>query len=280
MKIKTFILSILLALPMWVLADDTNTKIFPYEGDTKDTPLGYNGADALYINRDRFTGNSAVAGNIVRVYGWLTGEGAHKLYVGEWAADADIASKHLPGADYRIVSSLPCDIFLTEDMLNTITTGEKDFRIYGEGITLNVADLIQPGKAGSLHDPFKTLWTGWFWAGSWKTLEIFKETFTSIDWSQYQAIRFYHEAGRTDFTMNIFANDFDHKIADATSAIRLTSSCADLTLTESLRETLRGLTGSLFIQFDENGKSGFNVTDIVLIPYAVEGCDNCFYVTY
>lgn len=280
MKTKTLILSFLLALPMWVLADDTNTKIFPYEGDTKDTPLGYNGADALYINRDRFTGNSAVAGNIVRVYGWLTGEGAHKLYVGEWAANEDIASKHLPGADYRIVSSLPCDIFLTEDMLNTITTGEKDFRIYGEGITLNVADLIQPGKAGSLHDPFKTLWTGWFWAGSWTTLEIFKETFTSIDWSQYQAIRFYHEAGRTDFTMNIFANDFDHKIADATSAIRLTSSCADLTLTESLRETLSGLTGSLFIQFDENGKSGFNVTDIVLIPYAVEGCDNCFYVTY
>lgn len=280
MKTKTIILSILLAMPMWVLADDTKTKIFPYSGDTEDTALGYYGANALYINHDRFTENSAVAGNIVRVNGWLTGEGAHKLYVGEWAEDAAVANKHLPGADYRTISSLPCDIFLTEDMINAIVTGNKDFRIYGEGITLNVADLMQPGKAGSLHDPFKTLWTGWFWAGSWTTLEIFKETFTSIDWSQYQAIRFYHEAGRTDFTMNIFANDFEHKIADATSAIRLTSSCADLTLTESLRTTLSGLTGSLFIQFDENGKSGFNVTDIVLIPYAVEGCDNCFYVTY
>ena len=68
MKTKTLFLAFMFALPMLMLADETKVQIHPASGEgAQDVAIGYNGNQALYINRDKFSANEAAAGHIVRV---------------------------------------------------------------------------------------------------------------------------------------------------------------------------------------------------------------------
>lgn len=272
MKTKTFILVVLLALPMWTKADDM-TIIHPADGSNTyedKTLTGYTSdADGLFINRDKFT--SAVPGNMIKIGGWNVTSGA-KLYFGKFNP-----SQHIPGSDDRAVSDLPIYIHLTQGMIDTIK--ENDLRIYGEKMTINRVEL-STGKAGSLKYG-TTIWTGYFEIDSWNTLELFHEAFDGINLNNYVAIRIYHEAEGTNFVMKLFADNFSTNVGDSEEgSITITETYAELKLTDALRDTLSGLSNKLFIQGDKGSEKKFNLTDVVLLPTAIEGCDNCFYVTY
>jgi hypothetical protein len=80
MKTKMYVLAALLMASMVNVVAEETTKIHPASGDTYDVALGYDDNHHLFIGKDKF--ESAVPGNIVRVHGWNTGDGAHKLLLG------------------------------------------------------------------------------------------------------------------------------------------------------------------------------------------------------
>ena len=101
MKTKFYVLAALLMASMVnVMAEETCTKIW-YDGeDWHDQAITYDKDNTLFINRDKFS--SAVVGNAIKIYGFNTGEGAHKLYLGEY-------TKPLPGSDFRNPSNINDD---------------------------------------------------------------------------------------------------------------------------------------------------------------------------
>ena len=194
-------------------------------------------------------------------------------------------------------------------MLNKIVTQAKDFRIYGEGMTITSAKLVQPGKAGALKFG-KTIWTGYFWMVDKGSLEIFKEAFTvmtNAEFAKYGTLRIYYEANRNDFLMRLFTKFGDPGVDDFTdeTSIKLAGSesdahmgkhagevtperiylhdtYVDVPLTETIKTYLRTKDedhgSSLFIKCNINDSDPFNVTDVVLLPIRPEECSNCFYV--
>ncbi len=275
MKIKTFLVAAFLSLVAGVVrADETCTVLRSAEPGIALSYEHGEGLDPFFIGKDKFS--TAIPGNKLVVNGTITGDGDHKFYLG------DFDGNKLPGADYREIAGMPANnIFLTEDMLQKIVTEEKDLRIYGEGITVTSVELCT-GKAGGLKSG-RTIWTGFFWADEWSTLKLFKAAVTCLNLNEYAAIRVYYEANRTDFTMHLFkdAATDDNKIAtNADESIRLNDHYADIPLTSSLITNIREASDELHFQFDKGSGDAFNVTDIVLIPKRLEGCDNCFYYTY
>ena len=307
MKKKTLLIALCLLATVGMIKADDITEISP-----ENKAIGYKGIEGYYINRTQFSTHSAVAGNIVRIEGTKTGAN-HKFFVGEWAHNDSVATVHLPGSDYRNLpnepSSFTFDMYLTEDMLQKIITNEKDFRIYGEGITISSVKLVKPGKAGALKFG-KTIWTGYFWmddVDKW-SLELFKETFKNAgDVSKYRTMRIYYEANSTNFKMRLFtkfganpdeyADGDDLKIAGSYAdeypggaartvpmeLITLHDNYVDIPLTEAIKTNLSTIDDvtyghSLFIKCNLNGVAAFNVTDIVLLPISPEECSNCFYV--
>ena len=244
----------------------------------------------VFIGKNKFL--SAVPGNIVRVHGWNTGDGAHRMLLGYRVCEGNVFDNnaYLPGGEIcDITWTEGCyDFYLTKDMLDAIRYGGpncgdgsmgRDLRIYGENITVNMVELIQPGLAGSFHEPFKTVWKGFFWVDSWTTKEINKATLAPYgDFSNVRAIRFYHEANRTNFTLNlILAWDPLTKVADQ-SNMTLTNEYFELELTDAMRSQLAGIESVLYVQGDKGSGDAFNLTDIVFVTYSPDDCSNCFYV--
>ena len=235
---------------------------------------------------------SAVPGNIVRVHARNTGDGAHKMLLGYrvCSGTVDDNKAYLPGGEKRDITWTDgyYDFYLTKDMLDAIRTGGpncgdgsmgRDFRIYGENITVNQVELIQPGLAGSFHEPFKTVWKGFKWVDGWVTLDINKASLAPFgDFRNVKAIRFYHEANRTDFILRLILTwDPEAYIATQESMTR-TSEYFELELTDEMRSQLAGIESLLPIQLSKEGGSNFNLTDVVFVTYSPDGCDNCFYV--
>ena len=294
MKKKTLLIALcLLATVGMIKADD----ITIFSGSKE---LCYDKDNTLFIEYTQFS--SAQAGNQIKITGTITGDGDHKLYIGEYNT-----AYHHPGSDYRNINSLPFSFYLTEDMIAKIgnATEHQDFRLYGEGITVTKVELC-PGKAGALKFG-KTIWTGYFWMDDKWSLELFKEAFTNAgDLSKYRTMRIYYEANRTDFLMRLFtkfgsdpaeyADEDDIKLASSETTdehmgehaggvtperIYLTPTYVDIPLTETIKTYLstndvdHGT--SLFIKCNKNG-AAFNVTDVVLLPISPEECSSCFYV--
>ena len=296
MKTKFHVLAaLLMASIVNVMAEETCDRVYGADDWSTNNPITYDKDNTLFINRDQFS--SAVVGNAIKIYGFNTGDGAHKLYLGEY-------TKPLPGSDFRNPSNINDDrvlFYLTEDMLSAIRS--QDLRVYGEGITVNRVEICD-GKAGALKFG-KTIWTGYFWMDDTWSLEIFKEAFASIDFSKYGKMRIYYEANRTDFLMRLFtkfggnsdeyADEDDIKLAGSDNdehmalhaggvtpeRIYLTETYVDIPLTETIKTYLSTKDddhgSSLFIKCNKNGEA-FNVTDVVLLPISPDDCINCFYV--
>lgn len=294
MKTKMYVLAaLLLTGALNAIWAETKVKIYPEVGADLEKALGYDDKTHIFVSKDKF--ESAVPGNIVRVYGWNTGSGDHKLLLGYRVCEGTVLTNkaYLPGGEMRNVEWTDghYDICLTKDMLDSIrdggpncdgSRGGRDFRIYGEGISINVVDLIQPGRAGSFHEPFKTVWKGLFWVNGWTTMEINKATLAPYGkFSNVRAIRFYHEAGRTDYIINLFKDDFgnENKIAGSEGGgMNLQDTYAELILTNEMRSKLENCTDKLIVQGDKHLGDAFNLTDIVFVTYSPDDCSNCFYV--
>ena len=302
MKTKLYVLAALLMASLVNIMAEETTKIHPASGDVLDVALGYDDANHLFIGKDKF--ESAVPGNIVRVHGWNTGEGAHKLLLGYQVCSGTVDENkaYLPGGEKRDITWTEVgldkyyDLCLTKDMLDAIRYGGpncagdgvgRDFRIYGEGITINVVDLIQPGLAGSFHEPFKTVWKGLLWVdGEWNSCDINKATLAPFgDFSNVRAIRFYHEGNHANYLIKLFKDEWGDGNVIANSAgnpdnFKNYAYYAELILTDELRTALRNVTSVLHLQGHKtvNENASFNLTDIVFVTYSPDDCSNCFYV--
>ncbi|MBR2284941.1 MAG: hypothetical protein IJ900_00205 [Paludibacteraceae bacterium] len=276
MKTKMYVLAALLMASMVNVMADDDVKIkqvYPTPpAEWVEFPL--NGWDSdskgLFISSAQFS--DIEVGNAIKLY--LFSPGADpRVYIG--GLDP---TNHYPGTDYRKGFDGQMNLYVTEAMKAAIQGG--DFRLYGKDLKINQVEIWRgkytiPGeiKFG------KTIWTGYFWMDDWTTLEMFKEAFNGIDLSKYSAIRFYHEAGRTDIVMNIYKDTWEtgDKIADQ-STMTMTDNYAELPLTDAVIEKIGGMTSKMNIQCNKESGAAFNFTDVVLMPISPDDCPNCFYV--
>ena len=138
--------------------------------------------------------------------------------------------------------------------------------IGGNGFYALRVELVD-GKA-SLPEGVN-VWTGFFWADEWTTLELYWNGYRYVDFNDVKAIRFYSKANRSDFVINIKENwNPEGQIADQ-SAMTAGEGYMELPLTDYMRERIAA-SEHLLVQFNKESGDPFNVTDIVLVmeePY-------------
>ena len=148
--------------------------------------------------------------------------------------------------------------FLTPTAVDSLKA--YGLEIIGANFTCTKVELLE---SKTLKDGF-TVWTGFFWADDWTTLELYYNGYAGVDFSNATALRIYSEANRSDFVINIKENwDPEGQIADQT-AMTPGDGYMELPLTAELRNRLANA-GHWMIQFNKEGGAPFNVTDIVLV---------------
>lgn len=145
-------------------------------------------------------------------------------------------------------------------------TAVDSLKLYGLeiiGANFNCTNVaLEDGKA-ELKEGI-TVWTGYFWADSWSTLELYAESYNSVDFSRVSAIRFYSEAASGAYILNFKENwDEGGHIADQSTMID-GEGYKELALTDELRTRLVNA-GHWMIQFNKEELNAFNVTDVVLV---------------
>ena len=172
----------------------------------------------------------------------------------------------LPGTRYAhflYADQHETEVFITPGMLASLQT--YGMEICGKGFT---ATKVWYGDGKDNVDE-NTVWTGYFWMDEWSTLEVAKTSFDGINWSDYKAIRFYSEANRTDYVINVLTKWGDGgKLGDQTT-MTMTNEYAELSL-EDIDMAARLDTDRLMVQCNKEGGSPFNFTAIVLVKKEVD----------
>lgn len=140
--------------------------------------------------------------------------------------------------------------------------------IGGNGFNALRVELVD-GKA-SLPEGVN-VWTGYFWADDWNTMYLYWNGYRYVDFNDVKAIRFYHQANRSDFVLNVRDNwDGDGGVEIANiGAMTAGEGYMELPLTDLMRDKIAD-SEHLLIQFNKESGDPFNVTDIVLVmeePY-------------
>jgi len=176
---------------------------------------------------------------------------------------------HLAGSRnaLRIWDNGRTEQFLTAPAVDSLKA--HGLQIIGNDFTVTKVELLF-GKY--LRNEGPLAWTGFFWADSWSTLEIYKESYSFIDLSKYQAIRFYTEAESGEYVLN-FLKDWGagDKFADQTNMTD-GEGFKQLLLTDELR-TKMAEAPKWIIQFNKEKIKPFNVTDIVLVEDATQALE-------
>ena len=140
--------------------------------------------------------------------------------------------------------------------------------LIGANFTVTEVELMD-GKA-SLPEGVN-VWTGYFWADDWNTMYLYWNGYRYVDFNDVKAIRFYSEANRSDFVLNVRDNwDGDGGVEIANiGAMTAGEGYMELPLTDYMREKIAS-SEHLLVQFNKESGAAFNVTDIVLVmeePY-------------
>lgn len=161
------------------------------------------------------------------------------------------------------------DLYLTPGAIDAIKA--HGLEIVGANFTVTKVELNEvEGRAG-----MTTMWRGLYWADGWDNPMLFYPAIASVvDWSDYSAIRVYHEAGRSDFEVN-FKKSWEQGghiggISDMTAG----DGYVELPLTDERRALLASIDNELIVQFYKgDDKAAFNVTEIALVekPYLWKG---------
>ena len=150
--------------------------------------------------------------------------------------------------------------FLTASAVDSLKA--YGLEIIGANFTCSKVELLN-GKE-ELKDGF-TVWTGFFWADEWSTLELYYNGYAGVDWSKATALRIYSEANRTDYFLQIVKAWGEPPVLTASKdAFTINNEYAELPLTDELRTELKE-SGHWMIQFNKETGAAFNVTDIVLV---------------
>jgi len=148
--------------------------------------------------------------------------------------------------------------FLTQTAVDSLKA--YGLEIIGANFTCTKVELLE---SKTLKEGF-TVWTGFFWADEWSTLELYWNGYAGVDFNYATALRIYSEANRSDFVINIKESwEPEGQIADQ-SAMNAGEGYMELPLTEDLRNRLANA-GHWMIQFNKETGAPFNVTDIVLV---------------
>jgi len=168
---------------------------------------------------------------------------------------------HLAGS--REALDLPAngtvEQFLTQAAVDSLKL--YGLEMIGANFTATKVELLD----GKTLKEGLTLWTGYFWADSWSTLELYYNAYAGVDFSKYSAIRFYSEAAGTGYVLNFMKGWGEgEKFADQ-SGMTDGAGYKELALTDDLRTALAGASHWM-VQFNKEALDAFNVTDIVLVP--------------
>ena len=162
---------------------------------------------------------------------WISGDGAYELYL-------------TPGAVEAIKA--------------------HGLEIVGNHFTVTKVELNEvEGREG-----MTTMWRGLYWVDGWdKEPMLFYPAIASVvDWSDYSAIRVYHEAGRSDFEVNFKKSWEEGGHIGGISNMTAGDGYVELPLTDERRALLASIDNELIVQFYKgDDKAAFNVTEIALV---------------
>ena len=161
--------------------------------------------------------------------------------------------------------------FLTPTAVDSLKA--YGLEIIGANFTCTKVELLDESKI--LKEGF-TVWTGFFWADSWTTLELYYNGYAGVDWSKATALRIYSEAGRSDFVINVILNAWPDQGGENVAnqeAMTAGEGYMELPLTDELRTKLANAS-KWMIQFNKEAGIPFNVTDIVLVGDFTTAIDN------
>ena len=154
--------------------------------------------------------------------------------------------------------------FLTPKALEELKA--HGLELIGANFIVTEVELMD-GKA-SLPEGVN-VWTGYFWADEWSTLELYWNGYRYVDFDDVKAIRFYSEANRSDFVLNVRDSWGDDGEIANIGAMTAGEGYMELPLTDYMREKIAA-SEHLLVQFNKESGAAFNVTDIVLVmeePY-------------
>ena len=198
-----------------------------------------------------------------------------KLVIEFKDATGDVIELHsnagmLPGTRFEhhiFPDQSSVEVFATPTMLASLK--EYGLEVCGVGFT---ATKIWYGDGKDNVDE-NTVWTGYFWMDSWSTLEITKNCFAGVDWSKVKAIRFYSEANRTDYVINVLTKWGDGgKLGDQTT-MTMTNEYAELNVEDIIMEEALADVDRLMIQCNKEAGEPFNFTAVVLVKDDATGID-------
>jgi len=177
----------------------------------------------------------------------------------------------LPGTRYEhhiYADQSSMEVFITKGMLARLK--ESGLEICGTGFTVTKA-WYGDGKEGVDNN---TVWTGYFWMDSWSTLEVAKTSFDGINWSDYKAIRFYSEAGRTNYIINVLTKwGDDGKLGDQ-NTMTMTNEYAELNIENIDMAAKLAEVDRLMVQCNKEDGDPFNFTAIVLVKNETTGIES------
>ena len=150
------------------------------------------------------------------------------------------------------------EVYATPAMLASLK--EYGLEVCGVGFT---ATKIWYGDGKDNIDE-NTAWSGFFWMDDWSTLEITKNCFAGVDWSKVKAIRFYSEANRTDYVINVLTKWEGGKLGDQTT-MTMTNEYAELNVENINMEAALADVDRLMIQCNKEAGDAFNFTAVVLV---------------
>lgn len=174
----------------------------------------------------------------------------------------------LPGTRYEhhiYADQSSMEVFITPGMLARLK--ESGLEVCGTGFTATKA-WYGDGK-DNVDD--NTVWTGYFWMDEWSTLELAKTSFDGINWSDYKAIRFYSEANRTNYVINVLTKwGDDGKLGDQTT-MTMKNDYAELNIENIDMAAKLAEVDRLMVQCNKEGGDAFNFTAIVLVKKETTG---------
>ena len=174
----------------------------------------------------------------------------------------------LPGTRYAhhiYADQSSMEVFITPGMLARLK--ESGLEVCGTGFTATKA-WYGDGK-DNVDD--NTVWTGYFWMDEWSTLELAKTSFDGINWSDYKAIRFYSEANRTNYVINVLTKwGDDGKLGDQTT-MTMKNDYAELNIENIDMAAKLAEVDRLMVQCNKEGGDAFNFTAIVLVKKETTG---------
>jgi hypothetical protein len=168
----------------------------------------------------------------------------------------------LPGTRYEhhiYADQNSMEVFITMGMLARLK--ESGLEICGTGFTATKA-WYGDGKEGVDNN---TVWTGYFWMDSWSTLEVAKTSFEGITWSDYKAIRFYSEANRTNYVINVLTKWGDNGKLGDQNTMTMTNEYAELNIENIDIAAKLADVDRLMVQCNKEDGDPFNFTAIVLV---------------